>query len=63
MSGHRPTLLHQCGTMRPSAEVVDLNLIRLAIALYRLGRAIGADVGRRADMLERVAPRAHEARR
>ena len=57
------TQLYQCGTMRPPAEVVDLNLVRLAAALHRLGEAIGADVGRRADMLKRIAPPAHEVPR
>ena len=48
---------------RPTAEVVDLNLVRLAAALHRLGETIGADVGSRADMLKRIAPPAHGARR
>ena len=48
---------------KPSAEVVDLKLIRLAAALHRLGETIGADVGSQTDMLERVAPRPGEARR
>ena len=47
---------------KPSAEVVDLNLICLAVALHRLGQTIGAEVGSRADMLERLAPRVHEVR-
>ncbi len=59
--GHRPTLLHQCGTMRPPADVIDINVIRLAVALHRLGEVIGIEVGSRKDMLERVAPQAHEA--
>ena len=46
---------------KPSAEVVDLNLVRLAAALHRLGEAIGADVGSRADMLKRIAPRTYGA--
>ena len=48
---------------KPSAEVVDLDLVRLAAALHRLGEAVGADVGSRWDMLERLAPRGHEAGR
>ena len=48
---------------KPSAEVVDLNLVRLAAALHSLGEAIGADVGSRADMLKRLAPRTHEVPR
>ena len=50
---HQPT--------RPSAEVIDLNIIRLAAALHRLGQTIGADVGSRNDMLRRLAPRVREA--
>ena len=46
----------------PAAEVVDLNLMRLAAALHRLGETIGADVGSRKDMLKRLAAPAHEAR-
>ena len=45
----------------PAAEVVDLNLMRLAAALHRLGETSGADVGSRKDMLKRIAPRGHEA--
>ncbi len=48
---------------RPSAEVVDLNIIRLAAALHQLGQTIGADVGSRADLLKRIAPRGHEVPR
>ncbi len=46
---------------KPSAEVVDLNIIRLAAALHQLGQTIGADVGSRNDMLRRLAPRVREA--
>ena len=49
--------------IKPPADVIDLNVIRLAAALHRLGEAIGADVGCRRDMLKRIAPPAHEARR
>ncbi len=49
--------------VRSSAEVVDLNIIRLAAALHRLGETIGADVGSRADLLKRIAPRGHEVPR
>ncbi len=48
---------------KPSAEVVDLNLVRLAAALHGLGETIGADVGSRADLLKRIAPRGHEVPR
>ncbi len=46
--------------IKPSAEVIDISLIRLAAALHRLGEAIGIEVGSRADMLRRFTPRAHE---
>ncbi len=46
---------------RLSAEVVDLDRMRLAAALHRLGQTIGADVGSRNDMLRRLAPRVREA--
>ena len=49
--------------IKPSAEVIDISLIRLAAALHRLGEAIGIEVGSRKDMLERVAPRGHEVPR
>ena len=49
--------------IKPSAEVIDLNVIRLAVALHRLGEVIGIEVGSRKDMLERVAPRGHEVPR
>ena len=39
---------------RPSAEVVDLNLIRLAAALHGLATANGLDVGTRADFARRL---------
>ncbi len=52
---HRPA--------RPSAEIVDLNIIRLAAALHRLGQTIGVEVGSRADLLKRIAPRGHEVPR
>ena len=52
---HRPA--------RPSAEVVDLNVIRLAAALHRLGETIGAEVGSHGDVLKRLTPRPGEARR
>ncbi len=58
--------VHWFGIHRPvrsSAEVVDLNIIRLAAALHRLGETIGADVGSRADLLKRIAPRGHEVPR
>ncbi len=45
-----------------AAEVVDLNLMRLAAALHRLGETIGADVGSRKDMLKRLAAPAHEVK-
>ena len=40
---------------KPLAEVIDLNIIRLAAALHRLGEVVGADVGNRGDMLKRLA--------
>ncbi len=49
---------HWFGWRQPtksSAEVFDLDLIRLAAALHRLGEAVGADVGNRGDMLKRLA--------
>ena len=49
--------------MRPPAEFIDLNVIRLAAALHRLGETIGADVGSRKDMLKRLAAPAHEVPR
>ena len=49
--------------IKPSAEVIDLNLMRLAAALHRLGETIGADVDSRADLLKRLAPRGHEVPR
>ena len=62
-----PILATHCvGVHEPaksSAEVVDLNLVRLAAALHRLGQTIGVEVGGRNDMLERVAPRRGAARR
>ena len=38
----------------PSAEIVDLDRMRLGAALHRLGETVGADVGNRGDMLKRL---------
>ena len=39
---------------KPSADVVDLNLIRLAVALQGLAKANGIEVGTRADVARRL---------
>ncbi len=56
--------VHWFGWRQPVlAEVVDLNLVRLAAALHQFGETIGADVGSRKDMLKRLAAPAHEVPR
>ena len=52
---------HWFGWRQPVlAEVVDLNLVRLAAALHQFGKTIGANAGSRTDMLRRLTPRTHE---
>ncbi len=53
--------VHWFGWRQPVlAEVVDLNLVRLAAALHQFGKTIGANAGSRTDMLRRLTPRTHE---